>query len=215
MPERLWIMQVKPSTVIEKSSIMKARLWIMVMKLSIMQVKLWIVVRKSYFTPESSSTRSEKLKSLIVFCLPATWESFYHVINSTWRNFNPMPSTSSPKAIADHLTNVSNAWKKYAAGASFGGMTLAQFQAKIKPSFDDRAKIAELEKDISDATNVRDDDDAVSTVAADLVVKGVVGDPNFGEDSTIYEAMGYVRKSERKTGLTRKSAAAAKVKAVK
>jgi hypothetical protein len=37
-----------------------------------------------------------------------------------------------------------------------------------------------------------------------LVVNGVVGDPTFGPDSALYEAMGYVRKSERKSGLTRK-----------
>ena len=37
-----------------------------------------------------------------------------------------------------------------------------------------------------------------------LMVNGVKGDPDFGEDSDLYEAMGYVRKSERKSGLTRK-----------
>jgi transcriptional regulator with XRE-family HTH domain len=37
------------------------------------------------------------------------------------------------------------------------------------------------------------------------VIKGVVGDPNYGDDSNLYEAMGYVRKSERASGLTKKS----------
>ena len=37
-----------------------------------------------------------------------------------------------------------------------------------------------------------------------LVVYGVMGNPAYGPDSDLYEAMGYVRKSERKTGLTRK-----------
>ncbi len=32
----------------------------------------------------------------------------------------------------------------------------------------------------------------------------VVGDPNFGPDSALYEALGYVRKSDRKSGFTRK-----------
>ncbi len=36
------------------------------------------------------------------------------------------------------------------------------------------------------------------------VVNGVKGDPAFGEDCDLYEAMGYVRKSERKSGLSRK-----------
>ena len=33
-----------------------------------------------------------------------------------------------------------------------------------------------------------------------LVVNAVKGDPAFGENSDLYESMGYVRKSERKTG---------------
>ncbi len=43
-----------------------------------------------------------------------------------------------------------------------------------------------------------------------LVVNGIIGDPNFGPDSDLYEAMGYVRKSARKSGLTRKKNALAK-----
>jgi hypothetical protein len=37
-----------------------------------------------------------------------------------------------------------------------------------------------------------------------LVVNGVVGDPEEGPDSDLYAAFGYTRTSERKTGLTRK-----------
>ena len=36
------------------------------------------------------------------------------------------------------------------------------------------------------------------------VVAGVIGDPAFGPNSSVYELMGYTRKSERKSGLTRK-----------
>ena len=40
------------------------------------------------------------------------------------------------------------------------------------------------------------------------VVNGVKGDPNFGDDSDLYDSMGYVRKSDRQSGLTRKKNAA-------
>ena len=40
------------------------------------------------------------------------------------------------------------------------------------------------------------------------VVKGIVGDANYGDDSDLLCACGYVRKSERASGLTRKSTAA-------
>jgi hypothetical protein len=36
------------------------------------------------------------------------------------------------------------------------------------------------------------------------VVNGVRADPEEGDDSALYEAMGYTRRSERKSGLTRK-----------
>ena len=39
---------------------------------------------------------------------------------------------------------------------------------------------------------------------AQLVVAGVLADPTEGPDSSLYEAMGYTRKSERRSGLTRK-----------
>ena len=38
-----------------------------------------------------------------------------------------------------------------------------------------------------------------------LVVNAVKGDPAEGEDGELYEAMGYVRKSERSTGKTNKT----------
>ena len=38
-----------------------------------------------------------------------------------------------------------------------------------------------------------------------LAVNGVIGNPAFGPDSPLYEAFGYTRKSERKSGLTTKT----------
>ena len=37
-----------------------------------------------------------------------------------------------------------------------------------------------------------------------MAVMGVAGDPAYGNDSPLYGAMGFVRKSEKKSGLTRK-----------
>lgn len=43
-----------------------------------------------------------------------------------------------------------------------------------------------------------------TTAKMQLVVNGVRADPEEGEDSALYGALGYARTSERKTGLTRK-----------
>ena len=111
---------------------------------------------------------------------------------------------NSPKQFGTDLQKLIDAWTDIAPDKSFGGMTLAQFKAKVKPSFDKRAVITSLDNQMTQAQNDRDDADKVSSPAINLAVNGVKGDPDFGEDSDLYEAMGYVRKSERKSGLTRK-----------
>jgi hypothetical protein len=61
-----------------------------------------------------------------------------------------------------------------------------------------------LETQTTEALNDRDAADAVVLAKAQQVVNGVLADPSEGPDSSIYEAMGYTRKSERRSGLTRK-----------
>ena len=109
-----------------------------------------------------------------------------------------------PKETADKLTHIIDAWATLAEDKSFGGMTLTEFKAVVKASFDARDVIADLDNQLTAALNIRDKHDGTSLTKAQLVVNGVVGDPSFGPDSDLYEAMGYVRKSERKSGLTRK-----------
>jgi hypothetical protein len=88
-------------------------------------------------------------------------------------------------------------------------MTLDQFNAKTGPSLATRATIDRLENELIAAQNQRDDADRATLDALKLVVNAVKGDPDEGEDGELYEAMGYVRTSERKSGLSRKSKAVA------
>ena len=116
----------------------------------------------------------------------------------------------SPKQIEEKIQEILNAWRDIVPNKTFGGMTLAQFEAKVKPSFDAREQVAKIENQLAQAINQRDDADEVSLDSVQLVVAGVVGDPTEGPNSPLYEAMGYTRKSERKTGLTRKKKTPAK-----
>ena len=113
----------------------------------------------------------------------------------------------APKDVAAKLTKILNAWKTLQPAMTFGGMTYDQFAAKIQPSFDHRKTIANLQLDLINAQDRRDDADKLSLKAAALVVNSVKGDPAAGDNSALYEAMGYIRKSERKTGLTHKTKA--------
>ena len=52
--------------------------------------------------------------------------------------------------------------------------------------------------------NARDDADQASQAKANAILAGVAAHPGFGDDSSLYEAMGRTRKSERASGLTKK-----------
>jgi hypothetical protein len=111
---------------------------------------------------------------------------------------------NSPANTGAKIQNVITAWKTLAPTASFSGMTLAQFEAAMKPSFDARDAIATKEDEMTALIINRNDADKTSLEKLGQVVNAVKGDPNFGEDSDLYDTMGYVRKSERASGLTRK-----------
>lgn len=111
---------------------------------------------------------------------------------------------SQPKSTLDKLNSVISGWETLTPDKSFGGMTLAQFKTALKPSFDTREALRVLESQIQSKQIERDAADAESLRRVQLVVNGVIGDPEEGPDSDLYAAFGYTRKSERKTGLTRK-----------
>ena len=52
--------------------------------------------------------------------------------------------------------------------------------------------------------DVRDDKYVALNEKRSKVGQGVAGSPDYGDDSPLYGAMGFVRKSEKKSGLTRK-----------
>ena len=110
----------------------------------------------------------------------------------------------SPKTTEEKFERIINAWVTLAQEKSFGGMTLVQFEAECLPSKEARAEIEELQDKLTRAMAKRDAADKVIAAKMALVVAGVLGDPTEGPDSALYEAFGYTRQSERKSGLTRK-----------
>lgn len=110
-----------------------------------------------------------------------------------------------PKYNEEKMDKIVTAWETLAPTATFGGMTLAELKADIAPCKDTRKELAVIEDQRTAKIDNRDDADTFALGKCDLVVNGVVGDPDFGPNSPLYEAMGYVRKSERKSGLTRKT----------
>ena len=114
-----------------------------------------------------------------------------------------MPTTS-PKKVANKLQKLIDAWTTVRPTKSFGGMTLEQFKAQVQPSLAARGQLVTLSNQTTDNRTQRQQSDDASLALAQLVVNSVKGDPAEGENGSLYAAMGYVPKSARRSGLTRK-----------
>ena len=111
---------------------------------------------------------------------------------------------TAPKDHAERLDRILNAWENLAPEKTFGGMTLEDFKNYATPSFTHRDRIQDLEAQLIAAKANRDHADTLSLEKCQLVINGVIGEPTEGPDSDIYQAMGFIRKSQRRSGLTRK-----------
>ena len=112
---------------------------------------------------------------------------------------------TNPKKTSEKITKVIDAWSDLATEKTFAGMTLAEFKTKVKPSLDTRLSLTTLKDTRINALTTRSVSDAESLKTLSQVVNSIKGDLSEGEDSALYKACGYVRKSERKSGLSRKS----------
>ena len=113
-------------------------------------------------------------------------------------------STHSPKRVAKKLQKIVDAWQTLRPTKTLAGMTLEQFKAKVQPSLDSRSQLTTLQGQTTDSRAQRRQSDSVSNDAMNLVVNAVKGDPDEGENGALYAAMGYIPKSARRSGLTRK-----------
>ncbi|MEO5717669.1 MAG: hypothetical protein ABIR29_03755 [Chthoniobacterales bacterium] len=111
----------------------------------------------------------------------------------------------APIETSKQIKKVIEAWADLAPDKSFGAMTLEQFKTRVKPSLDTRDMLLTVKNARIDAQTTRLQSDADSLLAVSQVVSGVKADPTEGEDSALYEACGYVPKSKRKSGLSRKA----------
>lgn len=108
------------------------------------------------------------------------------------------------KAIRDRVTRMNTAWARVAPAVKFRGKKQADFQTDIQAAAAIDQEIADLNAQIQVKNAERDtryqklSDDSVE------IRDGVEGHEDFGTNHPIYEAMGFVLASDRKSGLTRK-----------
>ena len=101
------------------------------------------------------------------------------------------------------VSAVTEAWSSLCPGKSFFGMTLEQYKESVKPCYDLRAEIAETQKRQKSLNAKCKDADAAALKLTKNIVHAVKADPTEGENSPLYAAMGYVRASDRSSGLKR------------
>ncbi len=109
----------------------------------------------------------------------------------------------------ERLDTIIAAWTHLRAEKSLAGMTLAEFKLAVAPSYEARARLAKANEDAAEARIDRENADRATMPILDRVVAAVVADETEGYDGALYAAMGYVRKSERSSGLTRRANAEA------
>ncbi|MBI3852533.1 MAG: hypothetical protein HY298_19925 [Verrucomicrobia bacterium] len=111
----------------------------------------------------------------------------------------------NPKRIAKRLQTVIDGWERLRPSKTFAGMTLDDFKSRVAPSLSTRVDLSTLQTQATNSRTTRHQSDIVSNDLANLVVNAVKGDPEEGEDGPLYAALGYIPKSARRSGLTRKS----------
>lgn len=110
-----------------------------------------------------------------------------------------------PKNVNALADLIATAWSDNAPDAQFAGMTLQQFINATKPSTDTRDALVSLTAQRRAKRDERVTVDAVTRDAVQRVVAAVKSDPDYGLDSPLLAAMGYVTRSARKTGKTNKN----------
>ena len=112
---------------------------------------------------------------------------------------------SNPTRITKQLTTLIEVWTELRPTKSFAGMTLEQFKTAVGPSLDARARLVTANKQADEAIVDRDNADQEAAVLVDRMIAAFVAEEADGYNGVLYAKLGYVRKNDRASGLTRRS----------
>ena len=109
------------------------------------------------------------------------------------------------KQIRVRIMDFRDAWSELAPDATFAGMNLTEFVEASEPPFRLREEIGRLQRNLIGKMAERKSSDLAAVELLEMVAGSVKGSPGYGQNSALYRALGFVRKIDRKSGLTRKS----------
>ena len=111
--------------------------------------------------------------------------------------------SDNPTKNEQELKDAFNSWRSLRPLKKFLGLTVDEFEAELKPCFDTREEVTDLDKKLTGARKRREEADVEGLTLVSRLVNAIKSDENEGEDSELLETMGYVVKSKRKSGLHR------------
>jgi len=111
---------------------------------------------------------------------------------------------SNPKGNETVFARGLRALRNNAPDTKFKGKGLADFSAQVERCMASRHRLEDLGSATGIELVVRETEDETALAMLDDIIDGVIGHEDFGDDSALYEELGFVRKSQRKSGLTRK-----------
>ena len=114
---------------------------------------------------------------------------------------------NNPSTCEKCFEDAIKSWRSLRPTKKFLGQTVDEFEAKYKDCFEVRDEINDLEKKLSGARVSRNKLDGEGQDLLGRFVNAIKADENEGEDSELLEAMGYIIKRKRKSGLHRVSPA--------
>ncbi len=108
------------------------------------------------------------------------------------------------KRVKEECNVMYDAWFEGAKTDKFNGIDLDGFNTDITTADAADKEIDDIKAQLKLKQEARDDLYVALDAKRTKIGQGVAGSAAFGDDSPLYGAMGFVRKSERKTGLTKK-----------
>ena len=100
----------------------------------------------------------------------------------------------------DKAQQFRTAWTQLAPPVSLGGMTLAQFEESISVLDTVHGEINAL---LTQLDAKRTIEEARVRDVLDLIASSIKASPEHGRDSILYSSFGFIRQSDRKSGLHR------------
>jgi hypothetical protein len=108
-----------------------------------------------------------------------------------------------------------HAWEDMARDYNFSSLSLEAFKAEMQQSDAAHARVADLRRQLRHALLTRDEVDARCMGIVYRVGYAVAGDPAFGCNSALLEAMGLTREIERRMRIRRGMRRAAEMSGVR